>query len=73
MGSCPGGELSKWGVVLAGKFSSWGVVPVRNCPSGELSWWGIVQVGSCPRTISIKDSAFYVYLLASLLLMKNNY
>ena len=37
MGSCPGGELSIWGVALVG-----------NCPGGELSQWRIVLVGSCP-------------------------
>ena len=37
MGSCPGGELSWWGVVLVG-----------NCPGGELSLWQIVPVGDCP-------------------------
>ena len=34
MGSCPGGELSQWGIVL-----------VESCPSGESSWWGVVPVG----------------------------
>ena len=45
MENCPGGELSRWEVVL-----------VESCPSGELSWWGVVLVGyplivlvrSCP-------------------------
>ena len=36
MGSGPGGELSRWGVVLR---------LVGNGPSGEKSWWGMVLVG----------------------------
>ena len=49
MGSCLGGELSWWGIVLEG-----------SCPSGELTWWEVVlvgshqggscPVGSCPKT-----------------------
>ena len=38
MGSCPGGELSWWGVALVG-----------SCPGGELPWWGVALVGSSPR------------------------
>ena len=37
MGSCPSGDLSKWGVDLVG-----------SCPSGELFQWDrVVLMGSC--------------------------
>ena len=36
VGSCLGGELSWWDVVL-----------VDSCPGGKLSWWRVVLVGSC--------------------------
>ena len=46
VGSCQGGDLSWWGVVLVG------VVMVRSCPSGALSGreftGGCCPSGGCP-------------------------
>ena len=41
MGICPGGELSRWGIVLVGSGPSGGLSRVESCsggawPSGEL-------------------------------------
>ena len=38
----PGGEVSRWGIVLVG------IVLLGNCPVGEVAWWGVVLVGTCP-------------------------
>ena len=48
-GSSPGGELSKWGVVLVGR------CPVGKCPGVE-SWKGVVLVmGSHPGGSCLGD------------------
>ena len=43
MGNCPGGELSKWGIVLVGSCPIAGSHPGGELSySGESSWWGVV-------------------------------
>ena len=41
MGIRPGGEVSRWGIILMRNGPSWNLSWWGVVPSGELFWWGL--------------------------------